>query len=203
MAQLSQWTAEQLVFLDESAASERNKDRKFGWAPVGVPAAVSALLKRSERWSVLPAYTVDGYMAWEVRQGSYTTEFFNAFVQDRVLPECSPFPGPRSVLVLDNASIHRNQVCFTKELDDILLIYVQALIDMCEEAGVQLEYLPPYSPDFNPIEQSFAQLKAWMRKHHAMALSCGTFEDFLMLALEKFSVGGNPGAHFRSAHIKC
>ena len=82
MTQLSQWTAEQLVFLDESAASERNKDRKFGWAPVGVPAAVSTLLKRSERWSVLPAYTVNGYMAWEIRQGSYTTEFFNAFVQD-------------------------------------------------------------------------------------------------------------------------
>ena len=74
---------------------------------------------------------------------------------------------------------------------------------MCEEAGIQLEYLPPYSPNFNPIEQFFAQLKVWMWKHHAMTLSCETFEDFLMLVLEKFSVGGNPGAHFRSAHINC
>ena len=100
MAQLSQWTAEQLVFLDESAANERNKDRKFGWAPVGLPAVISALFKRSERWSVLPAYTVDGYMAWEVMQGSYTTKLFNAFVREKVLPLCSPFPGPCSVLVL-------------------------------------------------------------------------------------------------------
>jgi len=203
MAQLSQWTAEQLVFLDESAADERNKDRKFGWAPVGLPAAVSTLFRRSERWSVLPAYTVNGYLAWEVRQGSYTAELFNAFVRDKVLPECSPFPGPCSVIVLDNAPIHRNQVHSTKEIDDILLIYLQELREMCEDAGVLLEFLPPYSPDFNPIEQSFAQLKAWMRKHGAMASMCETFEGFLSIALEKFSVGGNPGAHFRSAHINC
>ena len=164
---MSQWTAKQLVFLNESAANERNKDRKFGWAPVGVSAVVSALFKRSERWSVLPAYTVNGYMAWEVRQGSYTTELFNAFVREKVLPLCSSFPCPCSVLVLDNASIHRNQVCFTKEFDALLLIYLQELRDMCEDAGVLLDFLPPCSPDFNPIEQSFAQLKAWMRKHGA------------------------------------
>lgn len=74
---------------------------------------------------------------------------------------------------------------------------------MCEDAGVLLEFLPPYSPDFNPIEQSFAQLKAWMRKQGAMASMCKSFEDFISIALEKFSVGGNPGDHFRSAHINC
>lgn len=36
---------------------------------------------------------------------------------------------------------------------------------MLTEVGVELEYLPPYSPDLNPIEESFAELKAWMRKH--------------------------------------
>ena len=36
---------------------------------------------------------------------------------------------------------------------------------MCDEAGVLLEYLPPYSPDLNPIETSFAVLKAWIRRN--------------------------------------
>ena len=38
-------------------------------------------LKRSKRWSILPAFTVDGYIAWEVHQGSITAEIFNDFVR--------------------------------------------------------------------------------------------------------------------------
>jgi len=49
MTQLSQWTADQLVFLDESAANERTKDRKYGWAPVDVKATLSTFHRRSER----------------------------------------------------------------------------------------------------------------------------------------------------------
>lgn len=45
------------------------------------------------------------------------------------------FPGPYSVLVLDNASIHKGQ----------------RLRNLCENKGVRLEYLPPYSPDYNPV----------------------------------------------------
>jgi len=41
-----------------------------------------------------------------------------------------------------------------------MLTYVQKLIDMCQNAGVHIEYLPSYSSDLNPIEQFFAQLKA-------------------------------------------
>ena len=40
---------------------------------------------------------------------------------------------------------------------------------MCEDAGVCLEYLPPYSPDYNPIEEAFAELKAWMKKNYTLA----------------------------------
>ena len=69
------------------------------------------------------------------------------------------FPGPRSVLILDNASSHRSE----------------DLITMCEEAGVRLEYLPPYSPDYNAIEESFSALKAWMRRNRELV---STFEPF-------------------------
>ena len=52
-------------------------------------------------------------------------------------------------------------------------------MELCQNAGVRLEFLPPYSPDFNPIEEAFAELKAWMRKNNALASSFDDFEDFL------------------------
>lgn len=99
------------MFVDESAASERSADRKFGWAPVGAIAHTKSSLHRSKRWSILPAYTIDGYIAWEILQASFTTELFNEFIINRVLPLCTPYPGPRSVLVMDNARIHHSEVC--------------------------------------------------------------------------------------------
>ena len=67
---------------------------------------------------------------------------------------------------MDNAKIHRDP----------------ELLRMCEEKGVHIEYLPPYSPDLYPIEITFALLKAWIRRHHEEAYDAGvsgTFRDFL------------------------
>jgi transposase len=54
------------------------------------------------------------------------------------------------VLVLDNASIHRSP----------------RLRELCEAYSVALEFLPPYSPDFNPIEATFHNLKAWIQRNY-------------------------------------
>ena len=70
---------------------------------------------------------------------------------------------------------------------------------MCEEAGVCLEYLLPYSPDYNPIEEAFAELKAWMRKNYALADTFDSFEGFLEKGLTYMSL--KTGNHFRSAGI--
>jgi transposase len=71
----------------------------------------------------------------------------------------------RSILVVDNASIHRG-------------VRVQQL---CDAFGVMLHYLPPYSPDYNPIEQSFKKLKSWLRRHSQeanMYVHYGYFLDY-------------------------
>ncbi len=107
---MTEWRPDQLVFVDESAANERTGDRKYGWAPVGAVAEVSELLKYTEKWSILPMFTVDGYEAWEVIHGSYDTELFNAFIENQVIPRMNPFPATRSVLIIDNCKIHRNAV---------------------------------------------------------------------------------------------
>ena len=55
---------------------------------------------------------------------------------------------------------------------------------MCQDAGVQLAFLPPYSPDLNLIEETFAQLKAWIKKNRRMAEGFQDYGDFLRMALE-------------------
>lgn len=70
---------------------------------------------------------------------------------------------------------------------------------MVEAKGVRIERLPPYSPDLNPIEQSFAELKAWYKRNQQLASDCGSFEEYLKLGLER--AHRNPGSHFRSAHV--
>jgi hypothetical protein len=128
---------------------------------------------------------VDGYLAWEIYQDSFTEERFNAFIEMYVLPLMRPYSedAPCCVLVMDNHSIH-----YSEELDA-----------MCERKGIHLVYLPPYSPDLNPIEQSFAQLKAWMRRYYKTADLFGhDFEGFIRLALRKVFEGKDARGHYRA-----
>jgi len=73
-------------------------------------------------------------------------------------------------------------------------------MELCQNVGVRLEFLPPYSPDFNLIEEAFTELKAWMRKNTALASSFDDFEDFLQAGMAFMS--NKPGKHFRSCHIE-
>jgi transposase len=73
------------------------------------------------------------------------------------------------------------------------------LEDVCKNAGVLLVFLPPYSPDFNPIEEAFAELKAWMRKNYMLAENYEDFEGFLDAAVRQMA--NKAGNHFRSCHI--
>jgi hypothetical protein len=64
---------------------------------------------------------------------------------------------------------------------------------------VILAYLPPYSPDFNPIEEAFAQLKQWLRKNAILATEYESFEDFLRTGLEDISEKAK--GHFRKCML--
>lgn len=108
--QVSNYSADMLVYVDESAANEHTKDRKWGWSSFGLTAQVSRPAKRSERWSILPAYTIDGMLCHHIHQGAITSTGFEWWLRNEVLPRCSRFPGPRSVLVMDNAAIHHSEV---------------------------------------------------------------------------------------------
>ena len=80
-------------------------------------------------------------------QGGTDSALFDDFVA-QLLQHCGTGSDRHSVLVMDNASFHQSD----------------RLRQMCEEAGVTLLYLSPYSPRFNPIEEFFAELKAFIKK---------------------------------------
>jgi transposase len=80
-------------------------------------------------------------------EGATTRVVFEAYLQEALCPSLSP----GQVVVMDNLSAHKGQ----------------KVRELVEERGCQLLYLPPYSPDLNPIEQAFSKMKALMRKSGA------------------------------------
>ncbi|GAO49237.1 hypothetical protein G7K_3391-t1 [Saitoella complicata NRRL Y-17804] len=146
---MSHYSAEQLMYLDESGVNEPNARRTHGFAPKGRKARVSRVLKRTPGWSILPGLTVDGFVALHIYQGAYNADLFYDFVEKEVLPNTTPFPGPRSVIVMDNVRFHHDP-----RIAEILSYH-----------GRKCIYLPPYSPDLNPIKECFGIMKQYMRKH--------------------------------------
>jgi transposase len=187
------FTAEQLVFVDESGSDDRTGDRQYGWSDEGTRAIVRRWLGNRDRVSVLPAYTIDGYITARTFYGSCTGEIFSDFIIDDLLPLCNPYPGSRSVIVMDNASVHH------KEAEEIVAV--------CRQKGVWVRFLPPYSPDFNPIEESFSDLKAFIRRHYRRKRpELDTYQEFLEWAVREVGTGEaairRARAHFRNAGIQ-
>lgn len=158
-----EWDPSQVVAIDESAANERTADRKRGWGPINETVIAPYVGARTRRVTVIPAMDVNGYFAYEVLEGGLTKDYFEWFMEHRVIPLCNPYPHPRSIILMDNASSHRS-------------LRVQAL---CDQKGIRLVQLPPYSPDFNPIEQSFRVLKSWVRRHYYLMESFSSLATFL------------------------
>ena len=151
-----EYSAEQIVAIDESAANERTKDRKYGWSPKGMPCRVRLLSKRSKRWSILLALGIGGFLHYEIFHGSYNVDRFNDFIE-HLLPKMTPYLGPRSVLLMDNAQIH-------------IKSKLEALY---EPHGVRVLFLLLYSLDLNPIKLLFNELKSWMKKEREISYEFG------------------------------
>lgn len=123
-------------------------------------------MRRSEQWSLLPAMTVNSYLSYTIFQGSITSELLEDFLIHKVLPYTT---RGYSVIVLNNASIRRSP----------------RVRELCAMAEVQLEYMPPYSPDYNSIEKSFKQLKSWIERNADEADISNDFAYFLEYAVER------------------
>jgi len=145
---ISDFSSYHIVYVDESGCDKRIGFRGTGWSPRGTTPSQVTKFHRDQRYQILPAYAQDGVVLSHVYQGSTDSSVFEDFIEE-LLHYCGKWPEPKSVLIMDNASFHHSG----------------RIEQMCSRAGVKLVYLPPYSPDLNPIEEFFAELKAFIRRH--------------------------------------
>ena len=150
------------VFLDESGADRCNLLRKHGYSLRGIPGRHDTLLVRGERVSALAFMSVNGLLDVDVITGTSNRDSFYDFIHMHLLPQLLPFDGlnPHSVVVMDNCSIHHIEEIRT-------IIHVEGI-------GAILHYLPPYSPDLNPIERAFSKVKSELKHLEEDMATCDT-----------------------------
>ncbi|KIM51416.1 hypothetical protein SCLCIDRAFT_46835, partial [Scleroderma citrinum Foug A] len=105
---MSQYSPEEIRFIDETSKDERTAFRRNSHARKGMHAQRRGIFVQGRRLSAVGLLTLDGMAASNVIEGSFTTEKFIHFLEHDVLPLCSPYPGPLSVLIMDNACIHHH-----------------------------------------------------------------------------------------------
>ena len=134
---------ERLVFIDETWA-KTNMARTHGWAPRGERLRMAVPHGHWNTTTFVAGITRHGMIAPFVLTGAIDRDAFETYLKEVLVPELRP----GDVVVMDNLSSHKGPKA-RKTIED---------------AGAQLLFLPPYSPDFNPIELAFAKLKARLRK---------------------------------------
>jgi transposase len=132
-----------LVFIDETGAST-SMARLYGRSKRGLRALGRVPWGHWKVVTFTAALRLDGIVAPFVIDKPMNGAIFVEYVRQCLVPALRP----GDIVVMDNLPAHKNE-------------QVRKLI---EAAGAALRYLPPYSPDFNPIEQFFAKLKAMLRK---------------------------------------
>ncbi len=140
------WDASRLVFLDETWATT-NMARRYGRAPRGERALDAVPHGHWHTTTFVGALRADGIVAPLVLDGPINGPTFRAYVEQFLAPALRL----GDVVIMDNLSSHK----------------VGGVREAIEAAGAALLYLPPYSPDLNPIEMAFAKLKALLRSEAA------------------------------------
>lgn len=151
------WQAEQphlessgLVFLDETGVNTQ-MTRRYGWSDRGTRCVSAVPHGHWKTTTFLAALRSSGLTAPLVLDGPMDGAAFLAYVRDFLCPILKP----GDTVIADNLSCHK----------------VAGVKQAIEATGATLRYLPPYSPDLNPIEKLFAKLKALLRRANARTIN--------------------------------
>ncbi len=138
--------ARRFVFVDE-CSTNTSLSPIYGWSRRGQRVCYEAPRNWGANVTLLSSMTLDGIGPSLAVEGATTRAVFETYVE-RVL---APSLSPRQIVVMDNLSSHKSS----------------RIRELIEGRGCELHYLPPYSPDLNPIEEAFAKIKALLRKAEA------------------------------------
>jgi transposase len=135
---------ENLVYVDESGI-DRTSYKNRGWGKKGEVLLGKTSGKRFIRTNIIAAQCGKNILAPMTFKGTCDTELFVDWVRMMLVRELKP----GQTVVMDNASFHKSHL----------------VREAIEAAGCRLVYLPPYSPDLNPIEKFWANLKRWINQY--------------------------------------
>lgn len=153
-----------LVFLDETGATTKMA-RLRGRSPRGERCRAAVPHGHWKTTTLVAGLRLDGMTAPMVIDGAMTGDAFTAYAETLLAPALKR----GDIVILDNLPAHK----------------VSGARAAVERAGAMLLLLPPYSPDFNPIEQAFAKIKALLRK--AAARTVDALEAAIASALDAFT----------------
>jgi len=131
------------VFIDEAAA-KTNMVRLYGWGPRGERLHAHAPAGHWNTTTMISSVRLDGTTACMTVKGAADTEVFRTYVQEFLLPTLRP----GDVVVMDNLRAHKSA----------------PTIALIQSAGAEVRFLPPYSPDLNPIEKMWSKVKTSLRR---------------------------------------
>jgi transposase len=152
----------QFVFVDESG-THTSLTRLYGWAPHDRRASGSVPRNHGHNTTLVAALTPDGLQEpWLLVERAMTTETFDWYIREQLAPRLRP----GQIVVLDNLSAHK----------------AESIRQALAARQCELLFLPPYSPDFTPIEQAFSKIKAILRGLGARTQEA--LQDAVRLAIE-------------------
>ncbi len=137
------------MFLDETSTNTK-LTKRTGWSPRGERYRTHAPFGAWQTQTFVAGLRHNGLTAPWLVDAPMNKEIFEIYVETQLAPTLEP----RDVVILDNVAFHKGST-------------VEALI---RARGAWLLFLPPYSPDLNPIEMAFSKLKSLLRKHAARTL---------------------------------
>lgn len=135
-----------LVFVDEMGTNTSLSPLR-AWSRRGERACCAVPRNRGKNTTLLSSMSVEGMGPSLAITGSVDAQVFEAYLERVLLPKLDP----GRIVVMDNLSAHKTQ----------------KVRELVEGAGCELLYLPPYSPDLNPIEEAFSKIKSIVRKAEA------------------------------------
>ncbi|WP_144402271.1 IS630 family transposase [Francisella tularensis] len=138
--------AQNLLFYIDEMGCDNKLSILRGWSLIGEPSYGEVLAYQTQRRSIVAGYNyADKKIIAPLEYSGYTnTEIFNQWFEEHLCPSLKP----KTTIVMDNASFHKSS----------------KLIEIANKFDVQILYLPPYSPDLNPIEKVWANFKKIFRK---------------------------------------
>lgn len=165
------------VFVDETGSDRRDCLRKVGYSLRGKPAKALKLYCQGKHVTAIAAMSVQEPLECTIVEGGVSGDVFKTFLEEKLSPVLQPFNGanPNSIIIMDNATIH----------------HVDGVVELLESLGVLVYFLPPYSPDLNPIEELFSKIKSYLRANeHTIHKD---LETLLLMAFSSVTAGDCQG----------